>query len=329
MLSDLLQEIAQSQEAILDTDKNSSLREVKKISTSSLPAASTAQCVAPVTTSCQPAGAGFDLVGPTAAELESINELIRFDHVYYKVDNTAGSHQEVAPKSKAEQSKSVIVVQAPASHKKSIQPRKTVTVTRHIQPKVASASVPVLKTPDAKNEPEVTNDQSGFTLNISESDLLRIGDSLDQLVDFESLLQDSSLLCRPEEDGAIVSAASAVEPPGQLSSCDCSGDRLEQPPRKKKPKLSVDVTTPDTAAVMPIPSTPDQGLLSPSSILPDLDFLGADSISQQSGSFISDSGYGSDISGVSSPHSDVSAMESDSAWDETMESFTELFPSLI
>lgn len=197
------------------------------------------------------------VVGPTPEELESFNELIQFDHVYFKPS---------AP------------VQASSpSIKKNISILKP-SVKAHCQKEVP-----------ASTQPETT-----LSLDIPEEDLANLSQTLDELIDFDSLVADD---CKPQVlnsvDNRKRKASSAIETPVVKKHCAISDSSHE------------------------FFSANEQHFGLESSLSP-IHALN-----------VAESGYSSDSSGpIASPKSDTSSSDLglENSWEE---SFSELFPSLI
>eukprot|EP00914_Ancora_sagittata_P033726 GHVO01068123.1.p1 GENE.GHVO01068123.1~~GHVO01068123.1.p1 ORF type:complete len:226 (+),score=29.63 GHVO01068123.1:528-1205(+) len=199
------------------------------------------------------------VVGPSAEELESFNELIQFDHVYFKPS---------APQQAS----------SPGNVKKNVSILKRSVVKKpHCQVKE--------KTPVLPETP----------LNIPEADLASLSQTLDEIIDFDSLV---AVDCKP-----AVSSFSSVD----------GG-------RKRKAET----------AMSDIPFVKKQSVLSLSDsagLFPGSEHFGLEA--SLSPGLPSESGYCSDSSGhvASSPKSDVSGdLGLDNSWEE---SFSELFPSLL
>lgn len=229
------------------------------------------------------------MVGPSTEELESFKELIKFDHEYYK-PTVVGS---VASVQRAQKSKT-----SPS--------RKAVSI---IKPQLKAA----VKAPVVKQEPQ---------LAIAEADLANLSQSLEELIDLDTLLQEdlnsTDAGCRVENTATDFPAVSVKAE----DNTRCSNKR------------KLDAT--ETDYTQSCQSTKKQHL----TVKTDLDslFTGSDtfgldatlspySLSPQMNS-LSESGYSSDLSGADSPKSDTSGVLGDDAqfWEE---SFSELFPSLV
>lgn len=198
------------------------------------------------------------MVGPTPEELESFNELIQFDHVYFKPAATA-PHQQAK--------KNVSIIKP--------------SVKAHCQKESFSPCT-------AKKD--VVKD----TLQIPEEDLATLSQTLEELIDFDSLVE-----CQP-----------AVEPAVTLTSVDS---------RKRKAET-------DIAPIVQKKSQSCLPFTDSSGLFPGSEHFGLEaSLSPVP----SESGYCSDSSDpmAGSPKSDASAdLGLDNPWEE---SFSELFPSLI
>ena len=241
------------------------------------------------------------LVGPTTAELESINELIQFDHVYYKPS-------QVSP---VKQAGLVSVL-------------KPVTKTSPASPKLITASQ-VQKKPRNIMAKSATV-EAPLGLNLGEMDLEKLSDTLEQVADFDKMfkqLAESHSVATVDmvsaSDNAVrVDKASSrkrkLNNNHELST-QVSAKKSKHTDNVKNVNLNISMATRLSDTL----TTPD-----PLECGYQFDFedrFGATGLNY------SDSEYGSDAS--FSPSSDLPSPcmpETTGAWEE---SFTELFPSLL
>ncbi len=237
------------------------------------------------------------VVGPTTAELESINELIKFDHIYYKTPDSANK-DNVVNVVKEEEPKNVSVsVTVAAQPITSVQQQVT----------TPSASCP---TNQSKEVSGLTTPQLDLPVDIN--DLLDLStDSWNQLIDLDVLLQ-GELNLTAEVTAATVTDTCVTATNTKSSVSLISKDKSIVKNSSSRKRKAVEPISMETNSVI----TNDQ-LLSPDSRLNfDMD------LTSQSSPF-SESCYSSDIG---SPKSDISSALGDDIWEE---SFTELFPSLV
>lgn len=98
------------------------------------------------------------MVGPTTAELDSINELIRFDHIYVK------------------------------SEKKVDEPKQLVSVLRPIKPKISLPPAQAVKQEAIVTKSATT--EAPVSLNLGEMDLEALTETLEGVVDFDTMFRD-------------------------------------------------------------------------------------------------------------------------------------------
>lgn len=118
-------------------------------------------------------------MGPSSAELESLNELIKFDHVYFKADPDALTAAKSSRCSQTDSNDAQVAVQ--------IAP---------LEMTEASASDPV--------QMDVP------TINIADGERIEDGSGLELLEDIESLLQSEDLLDVADVDPSIFTVHSEV-----------------------------------------------------------------------------------------------------------------------
>ena len=238
-----------------------------------------------------------EVVGPTTEELESFNELIQFDHVYYK---------PAASQSKGS------VGSVPASAKKTPSKRAAVSIIKPAVRAVAQGQ-PAQETVVVKEEPQEE-------LSLGEADLAGLSQTLEELIDLDALLKEDLMADSQNPPSPVAMDAASltsVDKPGSRKRKHEPTQVEELCANKKKSSLSV-----DTAYFQDSFSSND------SSLFPGIDSFGLDSsLSPVKSSSVSESGYSSDLSDMGSPKSDISGdMGGDALWEE---SFSELFPSLI
>lgn len=326
------------------------------------------------------------MVGPTAAELDSIKELIQFDHEYFKSPTQSTPKTSVPAPSQVADDKEEVKVQIMKvlQDKVAIAPKqKPVTFTTAngsdhgsngqlvsiVSPnlkrgsgslasrKRASCTVTIPQVqqipageaiPDTLDQVEPldlstpTSDPEGFNLNLSEVDLTALTDSLEQLIDMDSLLESDTNGSGTEVSGGSVCMESLVAEVDEPAPKRCRlqptlniSDHQDNSFAVKKEEslnineaMNISQSKPKIES-LDIPSMWDETTILPTSpvhgLTPDFSFGSDFQSSRQNLS----SGYGSDFSDLGSPVSDNSSSllgECDSVWQE---SFTELFPSLI
>jgi hypothetical protein len=226
-------------------------------------------------------------VGPTAAELESINELIQFDHIYYK------------PKQTVEQpkSKSMVSVLKPVKTNTTVsfsKPTVTTQIQRHrsLAPKPATSEAPLC-------------------LNLGETDIGKLSDTLEQVADFDKIFQQ---LTQGQECADNISVSK------DIINTSCRKRKVEdlRTATSKKAKQEDDFT-----CIAKVPDT----LTTPDPL--ECGFSPFDFDDSYKPLEISncESGYGSDGSPYS-PASDLSGNELQDNGNGWEESFTDLFPAL-
>lgn len=217
------------------------------------------------------------LVGPTAAELESINELIHFDHIYVKSESTEDSKAPLVSVLKPLRSKFV----SPSS------------LSKDTGVLVSKSAVP----------------EAPLNLNLGDVDLGALTDSLNDMVDFDTMLKTLSpnaTLAQPPEVCMNKKRKNTAEDDNanaHVKKCRISD--------KGKVSLIANMSTGNEyGSILVTPDSHDMAYP-----------FGFDDNLQAS----AESGYVSDI--ACSPKSEVSdTSETSYAWEE---SFTELFPTLL
>jgi hypothetical protein len=255
---------------------------------------------ASITTIASPSPASPHMVGPTTTELESINELIRFDHVYVK------SEQQKTPTA-------IQVMTKPAAATAAVaNTRQMVSVLRPIQPKTAITSCNIATVKEEKEEDTVVKSASDAPLNLllGDSDLEALSESILGQVDFETMLKEldpthDDLAATPIDLSASSRSISSANSQNSLKRK--SPDTLEFEAKKvKSDDLKINLTVEGSFA--PVLTTPD-----PAETGYMFEF---DSSLGNSSGYLSDE--------VSSPKSDDSGLLD---WED--QSFSELFPSLL
>jgi hypothetical protein len=233
-------------------------------------------------------------VGPTTAELESLNELIRFDHIYYKSEGgekvKCVSSKDIASSNDVMNILSLpdngIVAQQNVEHPKPVTPT---------------------------DNPKLVDFESVLNL----TDMVPFNDSLNDLVDLDALLQDNLL--------STVTSCGTDNIPGVTSQVakDTRVHSLvpqNEPVPKRRKTHNLKLSMPDNT------NFKREKIVSPVKSKPLEVFSAEDLFSLDSSSSVSDSGYSSELSEAASPRSEISSVLGDDVWEE---SFTELFPSLI
>lgn len=245
------------------------------------------------------------MVGPTTAELESINELIQFDHVYYKSNQPSQPVKQQA----------LISVLKP--------------VTKTSQSLTKSISTPQVQKQhrDIRAKPATTM-EAPLGLNLGDMDLEKLSDTLEQVADFDQMFKQLAESQTSFSVPATLDMASATDNAVKVNQGSkkrkmSSSQELSHHVSAKKAKhtdavknVNIDISmNTNNSDTLTTPDPLECGYL--------FDF--EDGFS--SSGLKNDSGYGSDA--PFSPGSDLSSPtmpETNSAWEE---SFTELFPSLL
>lgn len=248
--------------------------------------------------------ASGQMVGATAAELESLKELIQFDHEYYK----AGS-----PEPAQEQQDEVIEIIVSSS------PSDDSTPASPSQPQAMESILPVEVMSVTSTVDELMTDITEATNSCETADdpatvdLATYLSSVESIMDLEALLG----LSQYEEDSADRAVSSDSE---DLPACK----RIKLEPQEFSNKADTWDCIPkvtdlpeDFSSLFDTGDADSGFLLSPDPLNPHSSTLSSSG----------DSCYQSDISEIGSPkHEDCSFYKEDkSFWEE---SFTELFPSL-
>ena len=258
--------------------------------------------------------AGTTVVGPSATELESLQELIQFDHVYYKTQPEGkSSHRsptvlQIKPKPASLSPKcfqkvtgnglrNVKIIITRDSDMKNDTVNKVVQIPNVIldtkmleKSKVSSQPVPVISNPENFETIQIKDDNSDLT------DL-----NFDLLNDLESILsQDCDGITYPDNTNEL----SQVNMEEELTKC---AENVQKGQKRKAPSSEIEAIMDDLTS--DFPPSPTKSVLS-----------------------ASDSGYSSDVPSpystqtAGSPLVDDGTLLQESGWEE---SFTELFPDLI
>lgn len=226
-------------------------------------------------------------MGPTTEELDSLNELIHFDHIYYKTSQPAST-----PKSAPDTNCIQVVMK---TSKSDIQPKVVSIIKRRV------SAQPVV-TEVEKVEPVVDD----VNLDIAEADLVSLASQLEEIIDFDSIMNLDVIATKDESSTGSSSCVTGLT--GDSSNA-ISVDNITACPLKRK------------YDDMSAPSNNSPIVLSDS-----FEMNHASSLYQ---SAQSESGYSSDLSDVASPKSDISmegSLGPDMLWEDSL---SELFPSLI
>ncbi|KAK2140817.1 hypothetical protein LSH36_1238g00028 [Paralvinella palmiformis] len=218
------------------------------------------------------------VVGPTAAELESLKELIQFDHEYYKSEPPALSISQQDTKS----SRNIDLAAVTSTPEK---------VTR------CEASIP--PSADCKEVECPTISNADRTPVLSEADLASyLEKNIESLLDLNALLEES----QDGGSGYVAPVCSEDRPVNVVSESEPDSDRLVTGGMKKM-DFSTEIVSFDDDLTSVIASSPLQSLVDG-----DSSFL----------TCLSESSYNSDVSDASSPKSDITLFEeSETIWEES------------
>lgn len=244
------------------------------------------------------------MVGPTTAELESINELIQFDHVYFK-------SSQASPQTVKQQA--LVSVLKPMT-KTSSSSHKSIT-TAQVQKPVR----------DIRAKPATV--EASLGLNLGEMDLEKLSDTLEQVADFDQMFKQlTEKVSVPVPDSLdMVNVTDNLNQGCKKRKISNSQELLSQVTKKAKhtdtvKNVNINISMSagnDHCDTLTTPDPLECGYL--------FDFEEGFSspglIKRESSGYGSDSPFspGSDLGSPSMP-------DSASAWEE---SFTELFPSLL
>ncbi len=239
------------------------------------------------------------VVGPTATELESLNELIRFDHVYYKATTSSPETVELSPVAADATS--------PPPSLQTTSGEAAVSVVKRLKPKPQATT-----TQQQQQQPQLLLPTITLDDELSQESLARLLD-LNSILEEDLLKQNDETLHMP----ALASPEIAAPDNNTADTTGCiavSKDTLQVPTdklqsRKRKRQSSVN----------------GYNLSQNTSLSPRAARLCSDDIMEEL-SPLYDSFYGSDVSDALSPRSDVTSPLGTDGWEE---SFTELFPSLV
>lgn len=239
------------------------------------------------------------MVGPTATELESINELIRFDHVYVK----------------SEQTKPVTLqVSSPAA----AAARPMVSLLRPIQPKTATPSIINSATVKQEKEEDIvvkSGSDAPLNLHLGDMDLEALSDSIHGLVDFDTMFKD---LVQTQDELTTDAAVDLPTTPHITASSNPVNPLKRKSP--DTPEFEVKkVKSDDLKINLSVEGLVHQELTTPDPAETGYMFDFDSSVGNSSG-YISDE--------ACSPKSDDSGLlENNLNWED--QSFSELFPSLV
>jgi hypothetical protein len=233
-------------------------------------------------------------VGPTTAELESLNELIRFDHIYYKSEG-GEKVKCVSSKGIASSNDVVNILSLPDS---SVVAQQNVECPKPVTP--------------AENSKWVD-----FESVLNLTDMVHFNDSLNDLVDLDALLQDN--LLSTVTSGGTDNIQGTTSPVAKDTRVHSLVPQNEPAPKRRKTH-NLRLSMPDNT------NFKREKIVSPVQSKPLEVFSAEDLFTLDSSSSVSDSGYVSELSDASSPRSEISSVLGDEVWEE---SFTELFPSLV
>lgn len=249
------------------------------------------------------------LVGTEAEELESVKELIRFDHVYYKPNQAtkAKSVVKIRPASPVVKTGQSIVKVNPAPSVVKVRPSPNVNIlVKQEKPCNVNISSPQDNAMVAQVVCESPVDSEPIVIPDTDTEQNSAGEDVPADIVNEAVNEDNFDIDNFLEflTGDLASMEAESGDSGALDTVNSK----EEPPTKKQ-KVVPSVSAVDTIADTKMPL--DIGVPPPHSPL-----------STGSGS---ESGYSSDYGDALSPHSDLSSPLNNAEWEE---SFTQLFPSL-
>ena len=265
------------------------------------------------------------LVGPTSAELESLNELIKFDHVYYKVTTPGGGNQTVTLTTTPGNHQTVTVVPSQTTPiKEDSAISVSVVPSAKQSPKVQQVSLlPKVSAPVLSRQQSSNSTYSETDLQLPEIELPPLDESFDQLFDLDNILTDDLLSQVSTAQTLVPTPTVPVATTTPQTSLTSSGypfvskDTLQVPTTKlsknnssRKRKCSTDLDLKSITF-----QQRNQRLMSDDIFgLEDASITSSDALSPRS-----------DSSFLGSPQSEGSLI-GDDGWQE---SFTELFPTLV
>jgi len=217
-------------------------------------------------------------VGPTATELESIKELIQFDHEYYKTESSIINS--------AQQGVTILKKIAPKSNQKIFSiPAQDAIMESVIEP--------------------VNLEDENETVCYAELDLASyLQENMGSLMDLESLLGASEI---PDSSAAVTDACSEDEavysPQNPPKSGTQTEDQFTDSTSKMDINLDLDMFNFSEDLILDPMQSPVHSLNEELPIKPVPS--------------LSDSAYGSDLSDVGSPRSDHSIFDQDTIWHES------------
>ena len=281
------------------------------------------------TSSSYSQGPSVTVVGATPAELESLKELIRFDHIYHKTE----PHPDNKPVcSKSNKMKAPVSILPKMS---GITPPLYIinTPENSVDMEDVANDVDVI---EIKDESAIDNfNDSEPILDIDVEDQLKnLQETLEQLLGMSELEQDN-IFCATEVDPAITSETCsdatqdihessilpAVQPPQVIQNPRKRKSSIVPTSLVKKNLLADHLSIPENIIYPPSPISP--GIPSPG-----VATLETVSFTVPPHASLSDSGYGSEVGEAPSPNScpSLSDNDCDLTWEDT---FTELFPTLM
>ena len=244
------------------------------------------------------------VVGPTTAELESLNELIKFDHVYYKVTTPGGNNQTVTVVPTTTPLKEGISVSV-------VQPAKQSTKAKQL------SLVPKVSTSELSKQQSANSTYNETDLQLPEIDLPPLDESLDHLLDLDNILTED--LIQSSTTQALLPSPAVPQVAATPQTTLSSGYNFVSKDTLQVPKLSQNSRKRKCSTDLNLKSITfqqrNQRHMSD-------DIFGLDDSSITSSDALSPR---SDSSFLGSPQSDSSLLGED-GWEE---SFTELFPTLV
>lgn len=268
---------------------------------------------------CEASAAAFSstcpahqLVGPTTTELESINELIRFDHIYVKSEDETSSSTTTTSSTELNSNSN--------NHPK--HSSKMVSILRPIEPKGSTDHEMTVKAPriERPTSPASCSPAEPLGVFLGDTDLEALSDSLEAgVVDFDTMfgefaqLQNGLDTSDTSNTSTNVIAASVntrnTRKRTALNSVDVGKAKAKHARTENTTKINLNVE----ATFEPVLTTPDPA---ETGYMFDFD---KDSVAYSSG-------YSSDE--VCSPKPDDAGILDDSlGWED--QSFSDLFPSLV
>lgn len=236
------------------------------------------------------------VVGASATELESLKELIKFDHIYYKAESS------VEPERECKKEK-MVVISLPDTVMKGGERNASILPNNELNNKV-DHEVDLMKFMD----PDMVQSLSQL-LDIDQLIGLEEPNQADASDKSADINKTPTVIPTPTPTVPVISVP-VVSKDTQIKDTTTSVV-TQRGSRKRKASASSTVTLEDFLAPLESETlvVPGEGMMNVTSPVS-----------------LSDSGYSSDSMNVMSPESDVSCVLDDDMWEE---SFTELFPSLL